>query len=467
MELKRRDFIKGIGGTGAGILASAITSQSEPVIKQPPISNMQPIFNMSGYASARLDKINVGFIGVGNRGMTAVSRLLKIEGVEIKAICDLRESQVEKAINLAKAAGHRPTGYFGNENEWKKLCDRNDLDLIYILTPWKLHTPQAIRAMETGKHAFVEVPAALTLEECWALVETSERTKKHCVQVENCCYDFAELLTLNMAQQGFFGEVTHCEGGYIHPLKDLIFDQNRFYQNWQLKESIGKKGCLYPTHGLGPVAQVLNINRGDQFKFLTSVSSHDFHFQEYAEQLVSTNEYYRPFVLDQYNGTTNTTTIKTVKGKTIVIQYDISSPRPYTRNFMVSGTKAFAQKYPEPMRIAVGHNWIKDDEYKKLEKKYMPPIIQKIGEIAKQIGGHGGMDFLMDWRNIDCLRNGLPMDQDVYDAAAWSSVIPLSIESVQKQSDSIPFPDFTRSNWKQNTPVDLSMKTGGTTRILT
>lgn len=469
MQNNRRNFLKNAGLTGLGLASAGLQSVDAKSFDNIPDALMPDsktaVFNMSGYAAPPLEIVRVGFIGVGNRGQAAVERLLKIEGVVINAICDLRENQVNKAIEKAKKAGFNPKGYFGSADAWKKLCEQKDIDLIYIATPWNLHTPQSVSAMENGKHVCVEVPAACTLEECWQLVNTSEKTKKHCIQIENCCYDFVELLTLNMAQQGVFGEIVHCEGSYIHDLRDLLFDKDRFYQMWQLKEAKVKKGNLYPTHGLGPICQVLNINRGDKMDYLVSVSSNDFHFATKAKELAAKDDFYKPYIANTYNGTINTTTIRTSKGKTMMVQYDVSSPRPYSRIQLVSGTKGAALKYPLPAKIAFGHEWLEDAEYKKLEEKYLPPIIRKIGEIAKQVGGHGGMDFLMDWRNIDCLRNGIPVDQDVYDAASWSAVTPLSVWSVANNFNSIKVPDFTRGNWSKNKPVDLSMQTGGTTGI--
>ena len=472
MNTNRRDFLKigGLSGVGmaAASLISAYASTPEELaaIKEHAGKERKQQFNMTGYSAPKLEVVRVGFIGVGNRGMAAVQRMTKIEGVEIKAVCDLRGEKVTEAQKLVeKASGQKPEGYAGTTEIWKKLAERKDLDLIYILTPWAYHTPMAVFAMNHGKHVCVEVPAAKTIEECWQLVETSEKTRKHCMMVENCCYDFSELLTLNMAQQGFFGDIVHCEGAYIHGLEELIFSKDRFYQMWELIEMGERKGNLYPTHGLGPICQVMNINRGDQMDYLVSMSSNDFTLRQRAEKLAAEDPYYKPFTGKDYNGNMSTSTIKTKKGGTIMLQYDVTSPRPYSRIQLVSGTKATALKYPEPARYSKGHEWMTPEEYKAIEARYMPPLIKKIGEVAKKVGGHGGMDFLMDWRTIDCLRNGLPLDQDVYDAALWSSITPLSVWSVANRSNSIDVPDFTGGSWKKNKPVDLSMEKGGTTAV--
>ena len=323
----------------------------------------------------------------------------------------------------------------------------------------------AVYAMEQGKHVTIEVPAAVSMEECWQLVETSERTRKHCMMLENCCYDFFELLTLNMARQGFFGEIIHAEGAYIHNLIDLNFNAKGYQDMWRLRENGSRKGNLYPTHGLGPVCQVLNINRGDKMDYLVSVSGNDFMMGDKAKELAAKNDFYKEFVGMPFNGNMNTTTIRTNHGKTIMIQHDVTSPRPYSRIHLVSGTKGTALKYPEP-RISNSHEgWLSAEEMKTLEEKFTPNIVKKVGEMAKKVGGHGGMDFIMDWRLIDCLRNGLPLDQDVYDAASWSSVWPLSEWSVNNRSNSVDVPDFTRGSWKKNQPHDIDLKQGGTTKV--
>jgi hypothetical protein len=284
--------------------------------------------------------------------------------------------------------------------------------------------------------------------------------------LENCNYDFFELLTLNMARQGYFGEIIHGEGAYIHNLIELNFDKNGYYNMWRLKENF-RKGDIYPTHGLGPIAQVMDINRGDEMDYLTSMSGNDFIMSAHANELAAKDDFYKPYANKTYRGNMNTTTIRTARGKTIMIQHDVSSPRVYSRIHLVSGTKGTALKYPEPGRISNSHEgWLSEAEFNALKEKYEPAIVKKVGELAKQIGGHGGMDFMMDWRTIDCLRNGLPMDMDVYDAAALSCIGPLSEKSVAKRSDSVDIPDFTSNSWKTNKPVDISLSEGGNTKVI-
>ena len=469
MKNNRREFLKLTSLAGVGILAGCATpalATTNPASNTETLQAARQHFNMSGYAAPRLDKVRIGFIGLGNRGPGAVTRMNKIEGVEIKALCDLRPEKADAARKIIQNTPHKPVLYSGNENEWKKVCERKDIDLIYIATPWHLHTPMAVYAMQQGKHVATEVPAAITVEECWQLVETSEQTRRHCMILENCCYDFFELLTLNMARQGFFGEIIHAEGAYIHDLLEGNFSKTKYHDMWRLKQN-KRNGSLYPTHGLGPVAQAMNINRGDKMDYLVSMASNDFMMAPKAKELAARDNFYQEFAQMNFRGNMNTTSIRTSKGKTIMLQHDVSSPRPYSRLHLISGTKATAQKYPLPGRIATSHEgWLSETELKALEEKYQPPIVAKIGEMAKQVGGHGGMDFLMDWRLIDCLRNGLPLDMDVYDAAAWSAIGPLSEMSVKSRSGSVDIPDFTSGSWKTNQPVDITLAKGGNTKVI-
>ncbi len=461
MSTSRRKFLRNIT-LGAGALTTGIDS-----VSQPSGPHLQPAgFNMSGYAAPKIETVRIGVIGLGQRGSDAVARLSYIDGAEIVALCDKYPDRVEKAQQtLVKMGRPKAKGYSG-EDGWKALCESKDIDLVYTPTPWHLHTLIAVYAMKNGKHAATEVPAALTIEDCWQLVETSEKTKKHCMMLENCCYDFFELLTLNMSRNGMFGDILHAEGAYIHDLsKGWLFNKKAYADMWRLKENIKHNGNLYPTHGLGPIAQCMNINRGDQFDYLVSVSTNDFTLGNLATEMAAKDEFFKEYVGKKYRGNMNTTTIRTHKGKTIMVQHDVSSPRPYSRIHLLSGTKGAAQKWPDPEKIAFGHEWVKPEELQKLYDQYSPPIVNHIGKIAKEVGGHGGMDFIMDWRLIDCLRNGLPLDQDVYDAASWSAVVALSEKSVGSRSKSMDVPDFTRGNWKTNTPVNLTLDGGGTTGV--
>ncbi|MCX6229224.1 MAG: Gfo/Idh/MocA family oxidoreductase [Bacteroidia bacterium] len=468
MTSDRRNFLKKTI-LGTGVLAAGLSTRANEVDHASPAETNRTTtksrFNMSGYAAPKLDKVRIGFIGLGNRGPGAVERMSNIEGVEIVALCDIQSERVDKCQAILEKHGlPKARSYSGSKEIWKEMCQSADLDLIYITTPWAWHTPMAVYAMESGKHAASEVPAAKTIDECWQLVETSEKTRKHFMMLENCCYDFFELLTLNMARQGYFGEIIHGEGAYIHDLLEGNFSKSKYSDMWRLKENY-REGNIYPTHGLGPICQIMNINRGDQMDFLTSVSSKDFQMSAKASELAATDNFYSEFVGKQFRGNMNTTTIRTMKGRTIMVQHDVTSPRPYSRIHLISGTKGMASKWPEPARISNGHGWLTEIEMKAVEEKYTPEIVKRIGEMAKRIGGHGGMDFMMDWRLIDCLRNGLPLDENVYDAALWSSIAPLSEKSVANRSNSVDIPDFTNGNWKTNAPVELTRKGGGTTEV--
>jgi hypothetical protein len=491
MKNKRREFLKfsALGGLGiAGGFLKAFASEKDYTgkteverISQRFEKNRNSIFNMSGYAAPKLETVRIGFIGLGNRGPAHLDQMSKLEGVDIKALCDLRPEKIKAASKVIEKTSYKPQIYTGSKDEWKKVCERKDIDLIVIATPWELHTPMAVYAMKQGKHVCVEVPAAKTIEECWQLVETSEHTRRHCMMMENSCYGFFQLMMLNMAREGFFGDIVHAEGAYIHDLLAGNFAKDKYYDLWRLKENIDRNGNLYPTHGLGPLAQAMNINRGEKMDFLVSVSSNDFSMGELAKRLAATDDFYKPFVNKPFRGNMNVTTIRTSGGRTIVLQHDVSSPRLHVDNYMITGTDATALHYPVPGKVFIAkdflpltpgiwktssdHEWISEKEFQELQEKYTPRIVTKLGEVAKQVGYHGGGDCLMDWRTIDCLRNGLPLDQDVYDAALWSSISPLSEWSVKNRSNSITVPDFTRGAWKRNKPVDIKLEAGGNTKV--
>lgn len=403
--------------------------------------------------------VRVAFIGLGSRGSEAVRRFMYLEGIEVVAICDINKDFVSKTQELLTENKRAKALEFTGKEDWKKVCELENVDLIYNCTHWALHTPIAVYAMEHGKHVALEVPAAMSIEECWKLVDTAEKTRRHCMMLENCCYDFFEMATLNMAQQGVLGEIVHVEGAYIHDLRELNFKspEDGGYQGmWRLQYNADNKANVYPTHGLGPVCQALNIHRGDKMNYLVSMSSDQFGMKEYAKNKFGENSDYAKRTYEQ--GDMNTTIIKTEKGKTIMIQHDVTSPRPYNRIHMLSGTKGFVQKYPV-QGIALepnAHKFLSEKEMEKMLKKYEHPIVKEVGEKAKEVGGHGGMDFIMDYRLIYCLHNGLPLDEDVYDAAEWSSLVELTEISVRNGSVPVEVPDFTRGDWKKLTKLEFA-----------
>lgn len=452
-------------------ISSCITDSSVKMIKTQIPSRPAGQADVLGLRCDPIPTVRVGFIGLGMRGKGAVDRFMAIEGVEVKAVCDLEQYNLDK-VQESIAKQERPAAqeYIGND-AWKELCERNDIDLIYICTDWLTHTPMAVYAMEQGKHVAVEVPASVTLDECWQLVNTAEKTRKHCMMLENCCYDKFELATLNMAQQGVFGEVVHVEGAYIHDLRSLNFNDRLsdtqayepgtgtdtkkkpgligYWDYWRKKYDSEHTGNPYPTHGLGPVCQVLNIHRGDKMNYLVSVSSDQFGMTAYAEKRFGKDS---PEAKQTYKlGDMNTTVIKTEKGKTIMIQHDVTSPRPYSRIHMVSGTEGFAQKYPTRQIALDSHRALPVARMDSVLQVYEHPFYKEAGKQAAELGAiaHGGMDYIMDYRLVYCLRKGLPLDQDVYDAAEWSCLVPLTEMSVNNNGAPIEVPDFTRGAWNK------------------
>ena len=411
--------------------------------------------DLINFTVPKIETVRVGFIGLGMRGPGAVSRFTHIPGVEIVALCDLHPERVEKTQAILEKAGlPKAAGYSGAEEAWKELCQRDDIDLVYIATDWKRHAEMMIYAMEQGKHVACEVPAAMTMEEIWDVINTAERTQRHCMQLENCVYDFFELTTLNMAQQGVFGEVLYAEGAYIHQLEDFW---NSYEGDWRLEYNKNHRGDIYATHGMGPACQLLDIHRGDKMNYLVSVDSKPVSIPNYIREVRGEE------VTDFKNGQHTMTMIKTEKGKTIHIQHDVASPRPYSRMYQLTGTKGFANKYPVEGYALQGsqvdsdvapnhenlsaHSFVPEEVKKALMEKYKHPIHQELEEQAKKVGGHGGMDFIMDYRLIYCLQNGLPLDMDVYDLAEWCCLAPLTALSLENGSAPVVIPDFTRGNW--------------------
>ena len=349
------------------------------------------------------------------------------------------------------------------EEAYKDLCKNPEIDLVYICTDWLHHVPVAMCAMENGKHAAVEVPSAMTLKDCWDLVNMSEKTRKHCVILENCCYDFFELATIAMAREGLFGELVHAEGAYIHCLEPFW---DKYWNNWRLDYNRKVKGDVYPTHGIGPVCQDLGIHRGDKMDVLVSMASDAFRGQETADSRYGEGTY------EYANGDNTSTLIRTRNGRTILVEHAVATPRPYSRMYQITGTKGFANKYPN-QGLALGdavpedagiedldaEKYMSDEARDALMARYQHPITKEGGlaEKAKEVGGHGGMDFIMDYRLIYCLHNGLPLDQDVYDAAEWSSLVELTEVSIAHGSMPVVLPDFTRGEWNKTKGVSFAM----------
>lgn len=465
----RRNFLKAstLAGMGASLAGAAVPGATPPqgavtlptgiVLpaeigrNRPRPAGQQPVHDLTTEPRA---KIRVAVIGL-NRGLDHVRSCLGLDFVEVVAVCDWREERANRAADLcAKVRGHRPAIYHGTEDVWEQLVERDDIEVVYIATPWAWHVPMALRAMERGKHAFVEVAAAVTVDGCWQLVDTSERTRKHCLILENCCYGENELFVLNLARAGVFGELNHAECAYLHDLRGGLFTLGS-EGDWRREYHKQYDGNLYPTHGLGPVAQYLGIGRGDQFKFLVSVSSPEMGL---TKQRDAKHPNGGQHAAEQYCcGDMNTSIVKTELGRTIMIQHDIVSPRPYSRINALYGTGATFFDYParlavnEPnaygLKAGGSEAWLDEADMQTMRARFTHPLWRKL-EVQAHGGGHGGMDFVMNYRHLDCLRRGVTPDSGVYDAAAWSSIIEISSRSVATGSMPVDIPDFSRGLWK-------------------
>ena len=473
-SLSRRSFLKasalaGVGASLAGaskaaaplVPSSALTSVTDITRTRPRPAGNKPVHELTTKPRAR---VRVAVIGL-HRGMAHVNACLGIEFAEVVAVCDLVKERADQAADVCeKNRGTRPAVYGGTENNWEQMVDRDDIDAVYVATPWRWHVPMALRTMERGKCAFVEVAAALTVDDCWALVDTSERTQQHCVLLENCCYGEDELFVLNLAREGVFGRLTHAECAYLHDLRGVLFSLGS-EGDWRRDYHEHLNGNLYPTHGLGPVAQYLGVGRGDQFKFLVSTSSAEISLTEYRDQHQPNGGKHAG---EKYVcGDMNTSLIKTEMGRTILLQHDVVSPRPYSRINALYGSGATFFGYPS--RLAIDHpknyglaakgseDWLGDQDLKTMRDKFTHPLWKKLADRAKG-GGHGGMDFVINWRLLDCLRQGITPDSVVYDAAAWSCFIELSVRSVSTGSLPVNIPDFTRGLWKTMPPLGIAEK---------
>ncbi len=408
-----------------------------------------------GLRTEPLEVVRVGFIGLGMRGPGAVQRFTNIPGVEIKALCDLYPERVANTQKILEKAKFPIAAEYSGEEGWKELCERDDIDLIYLCTPWQIHVEMAVYAMEQGKHVAIEVPAAMTLDECWQLVNTAEKTRRHCMMLENCVYDFFELTTLNMAQKGLFGEILHVEGAYIHNLEPFW---PAYQGNWRLDFNEKYRGDIYATHGMGPACQLLDIHRGNRMTHLVAMDTKAATGPKIVEDQVGRES------KDFQNGDHTLTLIQTSNGQTIHMQHNVMTPRPYSRMYQLTGTDGFANKYPVQgytFRDASkfegelnhedldSHGFVPEKLKQELMKQYKHPIHVELEEKAKKVGGHGGMDFIMDYRLVYCLQNGLPLDQDVYDAAEWSALGELTRLSLENNSMPVEFPDFTRGAWNK------------------
>jgi len=439
VDRNRRDFLKLGALTGLGAAAVTFLPRRGAGAQQ-----VRPAPPDKPFAAPPLELVRIGFVGVGGMGTQHVRNLLRIDGVRIQAVCDIRPEHAQRSRDLIVAAGQpEPTLYTRGERDFERMCGEEDLDLVVTATPWEWHVPVCVAAMMNGKHATTEVPAAVSLQECWQLVETAEKQRRHCVMLENCCYDRPEMMCLNMVRQGLLGEILHGECGYLHDLRGVKFSSDG-EGLWRRAHSTNRNGNLYPTHGLGPVSQCMNIHRGDRFDYLVSMSCPSRGLQLWQQEHLAADDPRRQekYVL----GDVNTALIKTVKGRSIYLVHDTNLPRPYSRIHRVQGTRGIFERWPERVYIegrSPEHQWETLDKYADCEHPLWKEGVDKAAS-----GGHGGMDYLEDFRLIECLHQGLPTDMDVYDAAAWSAITECTERSVANRSQAIDIPDFTRGWWE-------------------
>jgi predicted dehydrogenase len=476
-NLSRRRFLKtsaltGLGASLAGLTRAragraAETGLSPDGSATPPDDGHYPPrpggqLPVHALTTKPLERVRVAVIGL-HRGMDHVRDCLGIDFADVTAVCDLLDDRAQAAAEAcAKQRGRRPAVYSGTPDIWEKLVDRDDIDVVYVATPWAWHVPMSLRAMQRGKHAFVEVAAAMTVEDCWKLVNESERTQRHCVMLENCCYGENELFVLNMVRQGVFGDLTHAECGYVHDLRDVLF-QLGFEGDWRRDYHRQMDGNLYPTHGLGPVAQYLGVGRGDQFRHLVSMSSKETGLTRYRDEKQPNGG--RHAAEKYVCGDMNTSIIRTEMGRTIMLQHAVVSPRPYSRINALYGTGGTFFDYPARLAIndpapfgleAKGpHEWLGEKDLAKMRQMFTHPLWTRLA--GRAVGsGHGGMDYVIDWRHLDCVRQGITPDSVVYDAAAWSCIVELSMRSVAAGSMPVAFPDFTRGLWRTMKPIGIA-----------
>ena len=443
-DTSRRDFLRAGAAVGLGAHLGAFDAITGELAAAAEMS--------LPFRAQAMDRVRIGFVGVGGMGSVHVQNLLKIEGAELHAICDIVPEKVTRAQDWVEKAGQsRPRGFIDGPRDFERMCAEMDLDLVYTATPWEWHVPVMLAAMRHGKHAVTEVPAAYTVDDCWALVETAEKEQKHCVMMENCCYDRLEMLMLNLVRQGILGEPLHAECGYLHDLRSIKFAPEG-EGLWRRFHAMKRNGNLYPTHGLGPIAQCLDINRGNRFDYLVSMSSKTRGLELYAREHFPDGD---PRRSERFkDGDVNTSLIRTERGETITIGHNCDSPRPYSRGIMLQGTRGLIQGWPSRIHV---EGQSPEDAWEPLDTwydRYEHPL-WKDERVRTASGGHGGMDFLEDWRLITCLVNGQPTDQNVYDAAAWSVVGPLSEMSVARRGRPVDVPDFTRGRWRTTPPLGV------------
>ncbi|MBL6647948.1 MAG: Gfo/Idh/MocA family oxidoreductase [Flavobacteriaceae bacterium] len=453
----RRNFLKksSLGVVGASTLSLSC---------QENMSKSSPGTYMGDFADKPIDNIKAAFIGLGARGPGHLKNFATLENTKVVALCDLYNDNVEREKNRLQSYNSNSNDvklYWGDENKWKIMLKEVKPDIVFISTNWKNHAPMVIQSMKDGAHAFCEVPLAITTQEMWDIVNVSEKTQKHCMMMENVNYGREELMYLNMCRKGIIGQLLHAEAAYIHELRFQMFEETRGTGSWRTHHYANGKGNLYPTHGLGPVAQYMNIaRRDDNFRSIVSYSTPSVGRQLYAAKNFDIDHKWNK--LNYQNGDLNTSIIKTNQGRTILVQWDETSPRPYTRHNLILGSKGALAGFPTRIALEGGfdgiskdhHSWIKGNDLKSLYEKYDHPLYKRLNSKTKK-SGHGGMDGIMMYRIVECLKNGLPLDQNVYEGCFWSAVTPLSAKSIDEDGMPQQFPDFTRGMWRTTSPLKI------------
>uniref|UniRef100_A0AB33JD46 Gfo/Idh/MocA family oxidoreductase n=1 Tax=Prevotella sp. GTC17260 TaxID=3236796 RepID=A0AB33JD46_9BACT len=392
-------------------------------------------------ATEPLDKVRIGFVGLGYRGQSAVNRWQHIDGVEVVALCD---TDIDFVNRCASTVRHGDVSLFSGPDGYTRLCALPHLDIVYICTDWQSHAEIALCAMEHGKHVAIEVPAALSLAEIWQLVDKAETSRRHCMMLENSVYDYFESAVLQLYRCGAFGNIVHVEGGYAHTMTDQ-------WTPWRMEYNRTHRGDVYPTHGLGPLCQLLDIHRADRLDYLVAMQSDAYTGNTAYQDIMG-----KPCE-DFSNGDETTTLIRTLRGKTITLTHNVMNPRPYSRGYKVVGTQGYASKYPQPQLLLAAEGLRKlqlplehagqvlpDDVADRLLSAHYPSYFCEQQALAHELDPRGGMSFFMDYRLAYCLQRGLPLDMDVYDMAEWCCVSELSALSIAHGAAPVCVPDFTR-----------------------
>ncbi len=457
MSVKRREFIRRNAMAGLGLsiapgllgTANIMGIPAEPVLKP----STGPVRN----SGRPLEKVRLGFIGMGGRGSWLLKLALQRDDTSITAVCDIKEEATSRSIRMVEdAGGGSPAVYTSGELAYLDLVSLEDIDGVIIATPWVWHAPMAVAAMKAGKYVGVEIPAALTVEDCHELVQVSEETGMPCMMLENVCYRRDVLAVLNMVREGLFGELTHCQCGYQHDLREVKFNPGAEFgkgatgeAEWRTAHSVNRNGDLYPTHGIGPIANCLNINRGNRFMYLTSMASKSRGLHEYI--LKTGGEDHPNSKIEFKLGDVVCSLIKCANGETVMISHDTNLPRPYSLGFRVQGTKGLWMKDGDQIYLEGTSEAHKREPSQPYLDKHDHPLWRKYGEMAAG-SGHGGMDFFVMHAFIESLKRGVQTPLDVYDAASWSVITALSERSIAHDGAPQDFPDFTRGEWMKRKP---------------